>query len=82
MDRVGVRELRQNPTPVLRAVEAGAEVAVTVNGRAVARLVPFESVPWVDGARAAQIYAASVDEDWADELQRAREEDAVDDPWS
>lgn len=82
MDRVGVRELRQNPTPALQAVEAGAEVTVTVNGRAVARLVPIESVTWVEGAYAEQIYAARVDETWAGELQRAREDDTVDDPWA
>ncbi len=82
MDKVGVRELRQNPTPVLRAVEAGVEVTVTVNGRAIARLVPFEPAIWVEGTRAEQIYTAGVDEDWATELQRAREDDTVDDPWA
>ena len=34
-----MRELRQNPAPVLRAVEGGAEVTVSINGRAVARIV-------------------------------------------
>lgn len=82
MDQVGVRELRQNPTPALRAVEAGAEVAVTVNGRVVARLVPVESVTWVDGTRAERIYAVGVDDDWANELDRFRQDDTVDDPWS
>ena len=35
VDTVGMRELRQNPAPVLRAVEAGNEVTISVNGRPV-----------------------------------------------
>lgn len=82
MEQVGVRQLRQNPTPVLRAVEAGAEVAVTVNGRYVARIVPFESAEWVDGLRANQLFAAQVDDDWTDELVTSRQAESVDDPWT
>lgn len=82
MDSVGMRELRQNPAPVLRAVEAGAEVTVSVNGRAVARIVPLETPAWVAGDRAERIYSARVDAAWGSELQSAREEDTVGDPWS
>jgi prevent-host-death family protein len=77
-----MRELRQNPAPVLRAVEAGAEVPVSVNGRAVARIVPLETPAWVDSDRAERIFATPVDTGWATELRSAREEDTVDDPWS
>jgi prevent-host-death family protein len=41
MERVGVRELRQNASAVLRRVAAGAVVEVTDRGRAVARIVPM-----------------------------------------
>ena len=82
MDTVGIRELRQNPAPVLRAVEAGAEVTVSVNGRAVARIVPLETPAWVDSGRAQRIYAAPVDTGWETDLCNAREDDIVDDPWS
>jgi len=82
VDTVGMRELRQNPAPVLRAVEAGNEVTVSVNGRPVARIVPVEAPAWVDGERAARIYAADVDTQWESDLRSAREEDTVDDPWS
>ena len=41
MDRVGIRELRQNATAVLRRVAAGEVVEVTDRGRAVARIVPM-----------------------------------------
>jgi prevent-host-death family protein len=41
MERVGVRDLRQNATAVLRRVAAGEVVEVTDRGRAVARIVPM-----------------------------------------
>jgi len=41
MTRVGVRELRQNATAVLRRVAAGDVVEITDRGRAVARIVPI-----------------------------------------
>lgn len=41
MKRVGVRELRQNASAVLRRVEAGETIEVTDRGRPVARLVPL-----------------------------------------
>ena len=41
MDRVGIRELRQNASAVLRRVVAGETVEVTDRGRAVARIVPI-----------------------------------------
>lgn len=82
MDTVGVRELRQNPAPVLRAVRDGAEVTVSVNGRPVARIVPIETPVWVDGARAERIYDAAVDAQWQIDLINSREDEVVDDPWT
>jgi prevent-host-death family protein len=41
MKSVGIRELRQNATAVLRRVAAGETVEVTDRGRAVARIVPM-----------------------------------------
>ena len=41
MRKVGIRELRQNATAVLRRVAAGEIVEVTDRGRAVARIVPM-----------------------------------------
>lgn len=40
MEQIGVRELRQHASRYLARVEAGEELAVTNNGRLVARLVP------------------------------------------
>jgi prevent-host-death family protein len=82
VDTVGMRELRQNPAAVLRGVEAGNEVTVSVNGRPVARIVPVEAPAWVDGERAARIYTAEVDTQWESDLLSGRAEDTVDNPWS
>ncbi|MGH8935304.1 MAG: type II toxin-antitoxin system Phd/YefM family antitoxin [Acidimicrobiia bacterium] len=41
MNRVGVRELRQNASAVLRRVQDGQSVEVTVRGQPVALLVPI-----------------------------------------
>lgn len=40
MREIGVRELKANLSSVLRQVEAGEDVRVTVRGRTVAELVP------------------------------------------
>jgi prevent-host-death family protein len=40
MDKVGVRELRQNASALLRRVKDGEIIEVTDRGRPVARLVP------------------------------------------
>jgi len=42
MNTVGVRELRQNASAVLRRVKAGEILEVTERGRPVARLVPIK----------------------------------------
>lgn len=49
-DEISVRELRNNVSAVLRRVEAGERLRVTVNRRPVAELVPLSqrrvAVPW------------------------------------
>lgn len=47
-DDVSVRELRNRTSDVLRRVEAGARLRVTVDRRPVAQIVPLETKPaWV-----------------------------------
>jgi prevent-host-death family protein len=41
-EEIASRELRNDTAGVLRRVQAGARVTVTVNGRAVAELVPVQ----------------------------------------
>lgn len=44
MSLVPTRELRNDTAGVLRRVEAGEQVTITVNGRPVAKLVPVGSI--------------------------------------
>jgi prevent-host-death family protein len=39
-DVVGLRELRQNASDIVRRVQAGDTVTVTVSGRPAARIIP------------------------------------------
>ncbi len=46
MERIGVRELRQNASRYLKRVEAGEDFQVTQRGKPVALLVPVPDDPW------------------------------------
>ncbi|KGM14053.1 type II toxin-antitoxin system Phd/YefM family antitoxin [Cellulomonas bogoriensis] len=46
MENIGIRELRQRASDVIREVESGRALTVTVNGRAAARIVPLASRQW------------------------------------
>jgi prevent-host-death family protein len=48
MTTIGIRELRQNASAVLRKVAAGETVEVTDRGRPVARIVPLHSERTLD----------------------------------
>lgn len=50
MDDVSARELRNQTAAVLRRVEAGEQLTVTVSRRPVAQLGPVERPTWVSGA--------------------------------
>jgi prevent-host-death family protein len=88
MASVGIRELRQNASEVVRRVEGGEEIDVTVNGRLAARLVPPPSprppsarsqpLTWSEFAQA----MAEVPPDttgWAEEIYAARDDDPLSD---
>ena len=54
-EQVSVRELRNHTAEVLRRVEAGARLEVTVDRRPVAELVPLaRRAAWVPRRRAAE----------------------------
>lgn len=79
---IAQRELRNNVAEVLRQVEAGAHLRITVSGRPVADLVPihrrrqFVSREVVDELR-----ALPVDEDLWAEIKQMRAGDTDEDPW-
>ncbi len=86
MTTIPQRELRNNVSDVLRRAEGGEHFTVTVDGRPVAEVGPIVGARRLGRpARLAEILAATpIDEGWAQELERLREEDraAATDPWS
>lgn len=48
MERVGVRELRNNLSHWLRVVKEGDAILITERGRVVARLTPVEYIPTIE----------------------------------
>ena len=80
MDAVGLRELRQDASELVRRVEAGEEITITVSGRVTARLVPARPTQWRTWADIADLFRGPADPDW----QRDRDlvDDSMIDPWS
>lgn len=79
-DEIGLRELRQHASEVIRRVEAGNAVTVTVNGRAAARIVPIGRQTWRRWEDIEGIFKDDrAAEGW--EEDRAMLDDSVVDPW-
>jgi prevent-host-death family protein len=79
MTLVGLRELRQNASELLRRVEAGEELTITVAGRPAARLVRAAPREWRSYQEIAELFHGPADPDWA------ADRDVIDhqlrDPW-
>ncbi|MFN0029124.1 MAG: type II toxin-antitoxin system Phd/YefM family antitoxin [Acidimicrobiales bacterium] len=77
--QVGLRELRQHASELVRRVEAGEEIDITVTGRLAARLVPAAPRRWRTWADIASFFTGPPDPDW----QRDRDllDHTVDSPW-
>lgn len=76
---VGLRELRQQASELVRRVEAGEVVTVTVSGRPAARLVPAERNRWRRDPDIRSLFAGPGDDDWR--RDRDRLDDGLRDPW-
>lgn len=84
MSTVGLRELRQDASDLIRRVEAGEEITVTVAGRPAARLVAARTPNyWHNWDEVAEVFARPADAEW--ESDRAKLDEIVDDtprdPW-
>jgi prevent-host-death family protein len=77
---VGLRELRQQASELIRRVEAGEEVMITVAGRPSVRMVPAAPRSWRPYVAVAELFEGSADPDWAED--RRRVDDELRDPWS
>jgi prevent-host-death family protein len=64
MGSVGLRELRQDASELVRRVEAGEEIDITVSGRLAARMVPAKPKQWLKWAEIAEAFRGRPDPDW------------------
>jgi prevent-host-death family protein len=80
MGTVGLRELRQDASELVRRVEAGEAITITVSGRPSARLVPVRPTQWRAWAEIADLFRGPADPDW--EHDRDLVDADVRDPWA
>lgn len=84
MTTVGLRELRQDASELIRRVEAGEEITVTVAGRPAARLVAAGTPNyWHRWDQVADLFEQPADPEWPADRARLDEivDDTLRDPW-
>ncbi len=79
MGTVGLRELRQDASELVRRVEGGEEIDITVSGRLAARLVPATPKQWQRWEDIADAFVGGPDADW--ERDRDMIDQSVVNPW-
>jgi|tagenome__1003787_1003787.scaffolds.fasta_scaffold20078566_2 prevent-host-death family protein len=80
VDEVGLREMRQNASELVRRAEAGERLTITVSGRPAAVLGPVNPRAWRHWSDLEPLFDSSTDPDWA--TDRDRLDDSPSDPWS
>lgn len=80
METVGVREIRQRASEVLRRVEAGESFVVTVQGREVAELKPRSRGYWRTWEQVSDVFEGPADEELMGEIAALGGD--LHDPWS
>jgi prevent-host-death family protein len=76
---VGVRELRQNASDLVRRAQAGEHVTITVAGRPAAVLGPVSPRAWRHWQDLADIFAQPSDAAWV--ADRNLVDNSLADPW-
>jgi prevent-host-death family protein len=79
METIGLRELRQHASELVRRAEEGEELVVTVSGRPAAVLGPATPTRWRRYNEIAEIFDGPADPAWA--VDRERLDQAVGDAW-
>jgi len=81
MKTIPQRILRNDSSDVLRQAEAGERFVVTVHGRPVAVLGPYERRQWVRAGAVRELLATPTDPSVLRDL-RAIGPETLDDPWN
>jgi prevent-host-death family protein len=79
MSEVGLREMRQNASELVRRAEAGERVTITVAGRPAAVLGPVSARAWRRWADLADLFREPMDVDW--DADRSLLDASPTDPW-
>lgn len=79
MDTVGLRELRQDASELVRRVENGEQIDITVSGRLAARLVPATPKIWRRWDDVADAFAGPGDAAW--QVDRDLIDQSLANPW-
>jgi len=80
MTTVGLRELRQDASDLVRRVEAGEEITISVAGRPSAVLVPVRPTRWRAWRDVEELFRGPADPDWEQDRDLIDEE--IRDPWA
>lgn len=76
---MGLRQLRQGASDLVRRVESGEAIDITVSGRLAARLVPAEPKQWLTWSEVSDCFGGPPDPDWAGD--RDQLDQSLRDPW-
>lgn len=79
MRTVGLKELRQNASELVREVEAGGEVTITVSGRPSVRMVPATPRTWRKPEDLASLFSSRGDDAWNADRDLVAQQ--ILDPW-
>ncbi len=79
MSEVGLREVRQNASELVRRAQAGERLTITVSGRPAASLGPVDVAAWVSWGIVADVFTGPGDPQW--QADRDRLDGSLRDPW-
>ena len=79
MSEMGLRELRQNASELVRRAQAGERMTITVSGRPAALLGPVDVASWVSWESVADVFNSPGDAEW--QADRDRLDSSLQDPW-
>ncbi|ABD13456.1 prevent-host-death protein [Frankia sp. CcI156] len=79
MDEIGLREVRQNASDLVRRAQAGERLTITVAGRPAAVLGPVSPRTWRRWDDLADLFAQPEDTDWPQD--RTLVDNSLTDPW-
>lgn len=79
MRTVGLRELRQEASDLVRQVESGEEIEITVSGRPAARMIPTAPKRWQRWDHIAELFSGRPDPDWQGDVELVNQ--TITNPW-